>query len=111
MGFFTWRATKQTKAQVQALRRDQALQTQQHMAQAAAIASEGRENELFQQLPPEGKAEFRAVQDAYDQQWRSMSGFARVSIANGQPNKQARAALEALAKGKEAVFRKYDLIA
>jgi hypothetical protein len=103
MGFFTWRATKQTKKQVRALRADQARNAQAQMSQAATLAGQARETELFQQLPPEGKEEFRVAQATYSETWNALSSWKH----SGKAGKQA---VQTYARAKEAVFRKYDLI-
>jgi hypothetical protein len=105
MGFFTYRQTKKTKQQVRRLRIDQALQAQAQSVQEAAQARQARETELFQALPPEGKAEYRAIKAAYDARAQTWSGWTRTWGGN-----EIRSAQKELADGKTAVFRKYDLI-
>lgn len=105
MGFFTYQQTKKTKQQVRRLRTDQALAAQAQRVQEATLARQARETELFQALPPEGKAEFRAVQATYDAKAQAWSGWKR-----GWGGTEVRTAQKELADGKTAVFRKYDLI-
>ncbi len=105
MGIFTYRQTKKTKQEVRRLRADQAQQAQAQRVQEATLARQAREAELFQALPPEGKAEFRTVQAAYDATAQAWSEWKR-----GWGGKEVRTAQKELADGKTAVFRKYDLI-
>jgi hypothetical protein len=105
MGIFTYRQTKKTKQEVRGLRADQARQAQAQQAQEAALAQQGRETELFQALPPEGKAEFRAAQTAYAAKVKTWSAW-----KIGWGGKDVRSTYNALAQEKNAVFRKYDLI-
>jgi hypothetical protein len=105
MGIFTYRQTKKTKHEVKRLRADQRLLAQAQMTHQAALAQNARETELFQALPPEGKAEFRAIKAAYDQKSSTWSPFKQ-----GWGGKEVREAKRALADGKKAVLRKYDLI-
>lgn len=86
MGFFTYRQTKKTKREVHALRQQQ-----------AASAEFDRTTTLFQQLPPEGKAEYRALQEQCRSSWKD--GLIQEI---GKQNK--------LAKGQQEIFRRYDLI-
>jgi hypothetical protein len=105
MGLFTYRQTKKTKQQVKGLRSDQAAQTRLQAAQAARQAAATRETELFQQLSPDGKTEFRAVQAEYAALPRVKK---HLGIFYNLDTVRARTAAEAAAK--DAVFRKYDLI-
>jgi len=99
MGFFTWRQTKKTKQQVRALRRDTAKQAKDAAVRDGKQAQETREIELFQALPAEGKAEFRASVDEL-----------KALEARRHSLKELQLAIRKLAEDKEAVFRKYDLI-
>jgi hypothetical protein len=105
MGIFTYRQTKKTKREVQALRQDQARQAQAAQNQAAKQAREQRETELFQALPPEGKEEFRAVVAAFEEKAATWTNF---KVMWG--GKEVVTARQTLKQGKEDVFRKYDLI-
>lgn len=105
MGLFTYRQTKKTKEQVKALRADQARDAQAQRLQAAKLAQEAHETELFQRLPPEGKAEFRAAKDAFDVKASTWSGWKK-----GWGGSEVRIAYRELAKGKQEIFRKYDLV-
>ena len=86
MGIFTYRKAAQTKREVQALRADQANQ---------AASSEFLT--LFQQLPPEGKDEIRALQEEHRGKW--YDGMIQSAMKRDR-----------LAKGCRDVFRRYDLI-
>lgn len=103
MGFFTWRAAKGTKKEVAKLRRDQAQQAAVAGLEAQAQAQQARETELFQQLPPEGKEEFRVARAAFSETWKAMGAWKRTS-------KVGKETARAFREDKEAVFRKYDLI-
>jgi hypothetical protein len=85
MGLFTYRQTKKTKREVQGLRQQQAAQ--------AVQAAVDRDTALFQQLPPEGKKEFREL----DAEFRSLSAW------------QIRRRDE-LVRARDELFRRYDLI-
>jgi hypothetical protein len=105
MGIFTYRQTKKTKQAVRKLGTQQReLAVAQSMEQQR-LAAQARETELFQQLPAEGKAEFRAFVDAYRVQYASMSRWQRNT--NG---KKLRSVYNELNKNKATVYRKYDLI-
>jgi hypothetical protein len=105
MGLFTYRQTKQTKKQVAQLRTDQARQAQAQQVQQATLAAQSRETQLFQALPPEGKEEFRAVKAAFDEQAKTWSSW-----KHGWGGKEVREAQKRFREGKQAVFRKYDLV-
>jgi hypothetical protein len=105
MGFFTYRQTTKTKKAVKHLAAQQALDAQIQRNQQVALARQARETELFQALPPEGKAEFRAVVDAYQAKAATWTAWTRT-----WGGKEIRAAQRELAEGKAAIFRKHDLI-
>ncbi|MHB8642341.1 MAG: hypothetical protein ACYDA3_05605 [Gaiellaceae bacterium] len=105
MGIFTYRQTKKTKKEVHALRREQGLDAAIERNQQLTLARQTRETELFRALPAEGKAEFRAVKEAYATRTKAWTGWTRTF-----GTKEVHAAQQELAKGKEEIFRKYDLI-
>jgi hypothetical protein len=104
MGFFTYRQTKKTRKEVRALRREQAQQTATAQAAQTLRDQQAREQELFQQLPAAGKAEFRAVLEAHKAE---ISALPERKQTKGQ---DARRAALALVTAKFAIYRKYDLI-
>ena len=105
MGLFTYRQTKKTKNEVRKLRSDQRDLAAAQGIERRALAAQARETELFQQLPPEGKAEFRAFVDAYRTEFRSLGKFKFLF-----KNKKIKKLFNELNANKAAVFRKYDLI-
>jgi len=86
MGLFTYRQAKKTRHDVQALGRQQADQS-----------AVDRELALFQQLPPDGKEEYRQLDAEYRASFRS---FRLQNPFTG----------DRIAEKRRELFRKYDLI-
>jgi hypothetical protein len=105
MGLFTYRQMKKTKNEVRKLRSDQRELAAAHGIEQRALAAQARETELFQQLPPEGKAEFRAFVHAYSTQFHALGKYKFLL-----KDKQIKKLFNELNTNKAAVFRKYDLI-
>lgn len=105
MGLFTYRQTKKTKQEVQALRADQAQQATLQRMEVQHQAALARAQELFQQLPPEGKAEYRKLIAAYQAETSTWSSWKKYGLGGKMEARQRE-----LARAKNEVLRKYDLI-
>jgi hypothetical protein len=99
MGFFTYRQAKKSKKAARATKREVHALRQQEARTAAATARTAatrRAEDLFQQLPPEGKAEYRRIEE-------EARGVGRVGRANVKRHR-------GLVEEMRELFRRYDLV-